>query len=103
MMACLRFYMDDKLEAELPADSLVLGGGAPVYEREYREPAYFQKINSFNAENIPQPADLRAVAEQLISQSLILPIKDGYIASTTAWWVQPMYLPMHPVMQPSFG
>ena len=44
----LRFYMDDKLEAELPADSLVLGGGAPVYEREYREPAYFEKIKKFN-------------------------------------------------------
>jgi len=64
----LRFYMDDKLEAELPAESLVLGGGAPVYEREYREPAYFKKIKDFNAENIPLPADMRVVAEKIISQ-----------------------------------
>jgi len=27
----LRFYMNDLLEAEMPAESLVLGGGAPVY------------------------------------------------------------------------
>jgi len=64
----LRFYMDDQLEAELPADSLVLGGGAPVYKRDYKEPAYFEKIKKFNPENIPLPADFRTVAEGLISQ-----------------------------------
>ncbi|MEJ7673323.1 MAG: AIR synthase-related protein [Chitinophagaceae bacterium] len=31
----LSFYMNGELEAELPAESLVLGGGAPVYERKY--------------------------------------------------------------------
>src|SRR6478672_11262419 len=37
----LKFYMHGELEAEIPAQELVLGGGAPVYNREYREPAYF--------------------------------------------------------------
>ena len=37
----LRFYMNDDLEAELPAESLVLGGGAPVYEREYTRAKVF--------------------------------------------------------------
>ncbi|MGL6267874.1 MAG: AIR synthase related protein, partial [Chitinophagaceae bacterium] len=64
----LRFYMDDQLEAELPAESLVLGGGAPVYKRDYREPAYFEKIKQYNPENIPLPADLRSVAEGIIGQ-----------------------------------
>ncbi|HRO45937.1 phosphoribosylformylglycinamidine synthase subunit PurL [Agriterribacter sp.] len=63
----LRFYMHDHLEAELPAESLVLGGGAPVYEREYREPAYFSKVKAFDAAAIPVPADLKAVAEKIIT------------------------------------
>ncbi len=63
----LRFYMNDTLEAELPAESLVLGGGAPVYEREYKEPKYFEKIKSFDAKKIAIPQDLKSVAEKLIS------------------------------------
>ncbi len=63
----LRFYMNGELEAELPAESLVLGGGAPVYEREYKEPKYFEKIKSFNPASIPVPADLKSVAEKLIA------------------------------------
>ncbi|HEY5369171.1 MAG TPA: phosphoribosylformylglycinamidine synthase subunit PurL [Hanamia sp.] len=63
----LRFYMNDKLEAELPAESLVLGGGAPVYEREYKEPKYFEKIKAFDAAKIPVPPDLKSIAEKLIS------------------------------------
>ena len=38
--------MNGKLEAELPAYELVLGGGAPQYEREYTEPKYFAKNKS---------------------------------------------------------
>jgi phosphoribosylformylglycinamidine synthase len=63
----LRFYMNDQLEAELPAESLVLGGGAPVYEREYKEPRYFGKIKAFDAAKIPVPNDLKSIAEKLIS------------------------------------
>jgi len=63
----LRFYMNDTLEAELPAESLVLGGGAPVYEREYREPKYFEKIKAFDAAKIPVPKELKSIAEKLIS------------------------------------
>lgn len=63
----LRYYMNGVLEAEIPAESLVLGGGAPVYEREYKEPAYFSTINSFNPESIPVPADLKTTAEKLIT------------------------------------
>ena len=61
----LRFYMHGELEAEMPAESLVLGGGAPVYDREYREPAYFAAIRNFNADAIPVPADLQGVAREL--------------------------------------
>ena len=63
----LRFFMNDELEAEVPAESLVLGGGAPVYEREYREPKYFEKIRSFDPGKIPVPDNMKSVAEKLIS------------------------------------
>jgi len=63
----LRFYKNGVLEAEMPAESLVLGGGAPVNDREYREPAYLKKIAAFDPESIEVPADLRKTAEQLIS------------------------------------
>ncbi|HET6767955.1 MAG TPA: phosphoribosylformylglycinamidine synthase subunit PurL [Chitinophagaceae bacterium] len=62
----LNFYMNKELEASIPAYELVLGGGAPQYEREYREPDYFGKIKKFDPHSIPVPDDLKAVAEKLI-------------------------------------
>jgi phosphoribosylformylglycinamidine synthase II len=63
----LHFYMNGELEAKIPAHELVLGGGAPVYDRPYKEPAYLKKIKAFDAEKIEVPDDLRAAAEQLIA------------------------------------
>lgn len=62
----LNFYMKGVLEASLPAYELVLGGGAPQYSRDTKEPAYLQKVKAFNPDNIEVPADLKAVAEQLV-------------------------------------
>ncbi|MDP9230842.1 MAG: phosphoribosylformylglycinamidine synthase subunit PurL, partial [Bacteroidota bacterium] len=62
----LKFYMHGELEAEIPAYELVLGGGAPQYDREYYEPGYFEKIKKFNADSVPVPGDLKSIAEQLI-------------------------------------
>ena len=62
----LEFYMNGELEASLPAVELVLGGGAPVYEREYARPQYMDQIAAFDAATIQLPADLKVVAEQLI-------------------------------------
>ncbi len=63
----LQFFMNGVLEAVLPADELVLGGGAPQNTREVKEPAYIQKINAFDSSNIPVPVNLKAVAEKLIA------------------------------------
>jgi phosphoribosylformylglycinamidine synthase II len=62
----LSFYMQDQLEAQIPAESLVLGGGAPQYERSYKEPAYFKQINSFDISQVKEPNNLRSVAEKII-------------------------------------
>ena len=63
----LRFYMEGELEAELPAYELVLGGGAPQYEREYKEPRYFEKIKAFDPSSVPVPTNLKETAEKLVS------------------------------------
>lgn len=62
----LKFYMHGELEADIPAHELVLGGGAPQYTREYREPAYFEKIKAFDTNSIEDVSDLKSVAEQLV-------------------------------------
>src|SRR5215470_6098195 len=62
----LDFYMNNELEASIPAHDLVLGGGAPQYEREYREPKYFAELKKFDASAIRVPADLKEVAEEII-------------------------------------
>jgi phosphoribosylformylglycinamidine synthase len=62
----LEFYMNGILEATLPAEELVLGGGAPQYTREYTRPTYLDQIEAFDQATIAQPADLKDTAEQLI-------------------------------------
>ncbi|MBU6158038.1 MAG: phosphoribosylformylglycinamidine synthase subunit PurL [Bacteroidetes bacterium] len=62
----LRFNMYGELEAEIPAEALVLGGGAPQYDRAYTAPAYLEKMAAFNISSIPEPSDLKAIAMQLV-------------------------------------
>lgn len=61
----LYFHYKGELVAEVPADSLVLGGGAPVYDREYKEPAYFAESKKFDPNDIPENVNLREVADFL--------------------------------------
>jgi phosphoribosylformylglycinamidine synthase len=63
----LKYYMHGELVAEVPADSLVLGGGAPVYDREYREPAYFKEKDKFHIDQIKEPNNLKEIAHFLLS------------------------------------
>src|SRR5215211_2245524 len=62
----LSFYVGDSLEAEIPAYELVLGGGAPQYERKYERPKYFDEIKKFNTSSIPVPLHLKTIAEKII-------------------------------------
>lgn len=64
----LQFYHHGQLEAELPAQELVLGGGAPQYDRAYQAPAYLSKVSTFDPDSIHEPEDLKAVAELLVQQ-----------------------------------
>ncbi len=64
----LHYYMNGALVADVPAWDLVLGGGAPVYDREYREPAYFAANRKFNIDSIPVPDNLPETGMKLLAQ-----------------------------------
>lgn len=64
----VRYYMDGELVGDVSAHSLVLGGGAPVYQREYKEPAYYAEYKKFNIDDVQQPDDLREVAFKLLQE-----------------------------------
>ena len=63
----LQFFMHGDLVALLPADELVLGGGAPQYSRDVKKPQYLQKIQAFNVSLIPDLQDVKQTAEKIIS------------------------------------
>jgi len=59
--------MNGELVAQTPADSLVLGGGAPIYDREYKEPGYIKQVNAFDASSIEVPEDIVEAAHKVFS------------------------------------
>ncbi len=66
----LKYYMHGELVADVPAEDLVLGGGAPVYHREYREPAYFKEAQKFTIDQISEPKsteELKNIAQHLVT------------------------------------
>lgn len=62
----LIFEMDGKVVADVPAEPLVLGGGAPVYEREYERPRYMDQIEAFDKTTVEQPENWVEVAQKLV-------------------------------------
>lgn len=65
----LKFYLNGTLEADVPAYELVLGGGAPQYDREYTKPEYLTKVESFTNDQVTDIADnaaLKDIATKLI-------------------------------------
>ncbi len=62
----LEYFHKGKLVAEVPASTLVLGGGAPVYDREYTEPAYYKENLKFDISQITEPNNYVEVANALL-------------------------------------
>ncbi|MBP7246006.1 MAG: phosphoribosylformylglycinamidine synthase subunit PurL [Bacteroidia bacterium] len=61
----LHFFMGDEKLADVPADALVLGGGAPIYQREYTEPTYIKKNKAFDINSVKDISDMPAVMMHL--------------------------------------
>ena len=62
----LRYFWHGEIIAEIPAWELVLGGGAPVYEREYKTPKEFEERASFDINNIEMDTNFVSNAKQLL-------------------------------------
>lgn len=65
----LRYFRGGEVIAAVPAEPLVLGGGAPVYEREQKKPEYLKEIAKFDIKNIEEEED----HDEVISALLQLP------------------------------
>ncbi len=68
----LHYYYEGELVADVPAESLVLGGGAPVYEREYKKPAYIDQAAKFKSSKIPSSANYVETAKKVFSSPNIV-------------------------------
>jgi phosphoribosylformylglycinamidine synthase subunit PurL len=66
--ARVKYFMNGELRADIPGESLVLGGGAPVYHREYSEPKYFKEIEKFGLNQVEDCswAEAPAIAKYLM-------------------------------------
>lgn len=62
----IRYYIHGELVGDVPAESLVLGGGAPQNKRAYSEPAYYAEAKQFNPASIAVPEDLKEIGFQLL-------------------------------------
>lgn len=63
----LRVKNHGKIVAQIPADCLVLGGGAPIYTREKKKPEYLEKTSRLDLSGIEIPQDLNQVLIKLLS------------------------------------
>lgn len=61
------YMRDGEVKADIPADSLVLGGGAPQYKREATRPAYLDETQNFDFSTLDLPNDHEEVLKQLLS------------------------------------
>lgn len=57
---------DGHVVASIPSDTLVLGGKAPVYTREIKEPEYLRLTRNFDINTIPEPEDHHEILLKLI-------------------------------------
>jgi phosphoribosylformylglycinamidine synthase len=62
----VRYSQNSEIKADIPAHSLVLGGGAPVYEREAERPGYLDETQNFDIESLDHPEDHNDILKRLI-------------------------------------
>lgn len=59
-------------KATIPAFELVLGGGAPVYIRDQKEPEYLKETKKFNHNTLQEPKDLKETFLKVFSSPNIV-------------------------------
>ncbi len=59
--------LDGKIVSQIPSNSLVLGGGAPVYQRESKRPAYMEQLSKLSLKDYPTNQNWNDVLQKLLS------------------------------------
>jgi phosphoribosylformylglycinamidine synthase len=67
-----------KQKAAIPAFELVLGGGAPIYQRETKEPAYLKEVRQFNFNSLSESGNLKDIFIKVFSSPNIVSKKWVY-------------------------
>ena len=62
----IRIRHQGRIAAEVPAWELVLGGGAPIYQREYKRPGYMDKLNKIDPEKEISPLKPEEALKKLL-------------------------------------
>ena len=60
------YWKDGEIKAQIPAEHLVLGGGAPQYVRETKKPTYLEKTQSADLSELTHPENLIECLEALL-------------------------------------
>ena len=60
------YWKDGEIKAQIPADHLVLGGGAPQYVRETKKPSYLEETQNADLSNLSHPENLIESLEALL-------------------------------------
>ncbi len=61
------YYKDGEIKADMPAEHLVLGGGAPQYVRETKKPAYLEETQNFDIDSLEHPDDHADTIKKLLN------------------------------------
>ncbi|MEL7118259.1 MAG: phosphoribosylformylglycinamidine synthase subunit PurL [Bacteroidota bacterium] len=68
----LEFFHGNEKVADVEADPLVLGGGAPVYKRDYKKPTYLKSIAKFSLKKVSRPKNYIKTAKKIWESPNIL-------------------------------
>ena len=68
----IEFVHHGNIVAHVPADPLVLGGGAPVYDREFEKPGYIDHLKDYNSSNVDSPSDLKSTIQKVLNSPNLL-------------------------------
>ena len=61
------YWKDGEIKAQIPAEHLVLGGGAPQYVRETKKPAYLEEMQSADLSGLSHPESLIESLKSLLN------------------------------------
>ncbi|MTI89731.1 MAG: phosphoribosylformylglycinamidine synthase subunit PurL [Balneolaceae bacterium] len=61
------YWKEGEIKADIPAEHLVLGGGAPQYVRETKKPGYLDEVQNFDVYSLDHPSDYADTIKKLLS------------------------------------